>query len=63
METIFLYISDKYLNTDKKENQIFLKYKEIQSGAVANSYMRKGFLIYEEMRKYFPIYEESVSHI
>ncbi len=49
--------------TDKKENQIFLIYKEIQSGAVAKSYMRKGFLIYEEMRKYFPIYEEAVSHI
>jgi hypothetical protein len=30
-------------------------YKEIKSGAVAKSYMRKGFLIYEEMRKYFPI--------
>ena len=27
------------------------------------SYMRKGFLIYEEMRKYFPTYEEAVSHI
>jgi hypothetical protein len=40
-------------------------YKEIQSGAVAKSYMRKGFLIlmYEEMRIYFPIYEEAVSHI
>jgi hypothetical protein len=38
--------------TDKKENQIFLLYKEIQSGTVAKSYMRKGFLIYEEMRKY-----------
>jgi hypothetical protein len=37
--------------------------KEIQSGAVAKSYMRKGFLIYEEMRKYFSIYEEAVSHI
>jgi hypothetical protein len=49
--------------TDKKENQIFLKYKEIQSGAVAKPYMRKGFLIYEEMRKYFPIYEEAVSYI
>jgi hypothetical protein len=40
--------------TDKKENQIFLIYRETQSGAVAKSYMRKGFLIYEEMRKYFP---------
>jgi hypothetical protein len=42
--------------TEKKENKIFLIYKEIQNGAVAKSYMRKGFLIYEEMRKYFPIY-------
>ncbi len=50
-------------HTDKKENQIFLIYKEIQSGAVAKSYVRKGFLIYEEMRKYFPIYKEAVSHI
>ncbi len=49
--------------TDKKENQTFLIYREIQSGAVAKSYMGKGFLIYEEMRKYFPIYEEAVSHI
>jgi hypothetical protein len=49
--------------TDKKEDQIFLIYKEIQSGAVAKSYMRKGFLIYEEMRKYFPLYEVAVSHI
>jgi hypothetical protein len=26
--------------TDKKENQIFLIYREIQSGGVAKSYMR-----------------------
>jgi hypothetical protein len=32
-------------------------------GAVAKSYMRKGFQIYEEMRKYLAIYEEAVSHI
>ncbi len=51
------------LRTDKNKNKIFLIYKQIQSGAVAKSYMRKGFLIYEEMRKYFPIYEEAVSHI
>jgi hypothetical protein len=49
--------------TDKIENKIFLIYKEILMRAVAKSYMRKGFLIYEEMSKYFPIYEESVSHI
>jgi hypothetical protein len=45
------------LCTDKKENQFFLIYQEIQSGAVAKSYMRTGFLIYEEVRKYFPIYK------
>ncbi len=49
--------------TDKKENQIFLIDKEIQSGGVAKSYMRKGFLIYEETGKYFTIYEEVVRHI
>ncbi len=38
--------------TDKKEYQILLIYKEIPNGAVAKSYMRKDFLIYEEMRKY-----------
>jgi hypothetical protein len=31
--------------TDKKENKIFLIYKEIQIGAVAKSYMRKVFII------------------
>ncbi len=31
--------------------------------AVANSYMRKGFPIFEEMRKYLVIYDEAVSHI
>jgi hypothetical protein len=30
-------------------------------GAVAKSYMRKSFLIYEEMREYLVIYEETVS--
>jgi hypothetical protein len=32
-------------------------------GSVAKSYMRKGFLLYEEMRKYLTLYEEAVSHI
>ncbi len=39
--------------TDKKENKIFLIYKEIQMESGEKSYMRKGFLIYEEMQKYF----------
>ncbi len=49
--------------TDKKEYKIFLIRKEIQKGAVAKSYMRKGFLIYEEMRNYLDIYDEAVSHL
>jgi hypothetical protein len=32
--------------TDKKGNEIFLIYKEIQKGSVAKSYMTKGLLIY-----------------
>jgi hypothetical protein len=39
--------------TDKKENKIFLIYREILMGSGAKSYMRKGFLIDEEMHKYF----------
>jgi hypothetical protein len=35
-------------HTDKKENQIFLIYKEIHNGAVAKSYMTNGLLIYGE---------------
>jgi hypothetical protein len=46
--------------TDKKEKKIFFIYKKIQNGAIAKSYMRKGFLINEEMRKYLVIYEENV---
>jgi hypothetical protein len=51
--------------TDKKENKMFLLNKEIQMGSGAKSYMRKGFLIYEEMYKYFhhTVYEEVVSYI
>ncbi len=37
--------------------------KEIQMGAVAKSYMRRDFLIYEEIRKYLVIYEDAVGHI
>ncbi len=35
-------------NLIKKENEIFLVYWEIQMGSVTKSYMRKGFIIYEE---------------
>jgi hypothetical protein len=49
--------------TDKKEKKIFFIYKKIQMGSGTRSYMRKGFLIYEEVRKYLVIYEEAISHI
>jgi len=32
--------------TDKKRKKIFLSYKEIQKGSVANSYMTKGLLMH-----------------
>ncbi len=51
------------VHTVKKEKKIFLIYNEIQVGAVEKSYVRKGFLIYEEMRKYLVIYKEAVSDI
>ncbi len=35
----------------KKGNEISLIYEEIQTGSVAKSYMRKGFVIFEKMRK------------
>ncbi len=47
----------------KKENEIFRIYKEIHTGSVAKSYMRKGSIIYEEVRKYLAIYKKAISHI
>jgi hypothetical protein len=56
----YLQCSNPLFFTNKKENKIYLIYKEIQSGAFAKSYIKKGFLIYKEMRKYFLIYEKVV---
>jgi hypothetical protein len=53
-------VGTSLLDTDKKEIEIFLVYKEIQMGSVEKSYMRKGYTVYEE---YLTIYEEAVSHI
>ncbi len=52
-----LYASNNLINiyakyTVKKEKNIFLIHIEIRKGSGAKSYMRKGFLVYEEMRKY-----------
>jgi hypothetical protein len=44
----------------KKGKKVFLIYHEIQKGSGAKSYMRKGFLIYENMRKHLVINEEAV---
>jgi hypothetical protein len=48
--------------TDKKENEIFLTYKEIQMGSVAKSSMRKGFLIYEDAVSHIQ-YDFATDHI
>jgi hypothetical protein len=40
--------------TDKKENETFLIYKEIQMGSGAKPYMKKGFLLYEECANFPP---------
>ncbi len=50
-------------HTDKKENQVFLTFREIQSGAVAKSYMTNSLLIYGEIFAHFLIYQESLPHI
>jgi hypothetical protein len=44
------------LYTDKKENVIFLIYKEIQNGAVAKSFMTNVLLIYGGKFAHFLIY-------
>jgi hypothetical protein len=43
--------------TDKKENGIFLTYREIQMGSVAKSYMRKCVNIYPYTRRPIVIYD------
>ncbi len=58
-----LHLDLRYAFNVKKEKKIFLEYQEIQKGSGSKSYMRKGFLIYEEMRKYLVIYGEAVCHI
>jgi hypothetical protein len=47
---------DQIQCTDKKEKQVFLIHKEIQSGAVAKSCMTNGLLIYGEIFANFLIY-------
>ncbi len=54
LRRITYVVANQY--TDKKENQIFLIYKEIQSGAVAKSYLTNGLLIYMEIFTHFLIY-------
>ena len=60
METLRLRVTSKYwgkpIHTDKKENKIFLIYKEIQNEAVAKSYMTNGLLINGEIFAHFLIY-------
>jgi hypothetical protein len=54
-----LSLSGKSFKCYTDKNKI---YKEIQMGAVAKSYRRKGFQIYDKMCKYLVIYEDAVCH-
>ncbi len=56
LEPCMLTLGAFHAHTDKKEKKIFLKYKEIQGGAVAKSYMTNGLLIYGEIFAHFLIY-------
>jgi hypothetical protein len=47
MHVQFVHCTLNTVYTDKKENKIFLIYKDIQKGAVAKSYMTNGLLIYD----------------
>ncbi len=49
--------------TDKKGNQIFLIYRDIQNGAVAKLYMTNGLPIYREIFTHFLIYLEALPQI
>jgi|688.fasta_scaffold1189809_1 hypothetical protein len=55
--------SSKSMGALTKKKIKFASYIGIQKGAVAKSYMRQGFPIYEEMRKFLVIYEMAVSYI
>jgi hypothetical protein len=50
MVLLWLFFTAAALIKKKKIPHI---YHEIQMGSGAKSYMRKGFLIYEELHKYF----------
>jgi hypothetical protein len=52
-----------YIDKEEKEIYLILVYQKIQMGSFPKSYMRKGFLIYEEMCKYLTICEEAVSYL
>jgi hypothetical protein len=53
-------MGDSY--TDKKENQIFLIYREIQSGAVAKSYVTNGLLTPQKKVHEFPVSSRDVTN-
>jgi hypothetical protein len=46
-----------------KKKRKFSSCKGILKGLSAKSFMRKGFLIFDEMRIYFVVYEEAVCQI
>jgi hypothetical protein len=49
--------------THKKDDKIFLIYKEIQNGSVEKSHITNGLHIYGEIFVHILIYQEALSHI
>ncbi len=49
------------LKKEKKENPVFVIYKEIQNGAFAKSYMTNGLLIYGKIFAHFLIYDFAIA--
>ncbi len=47
----------------KKKIKFSSYIRKFRRERLQRSYMRKGFLIYEEMSKYLVIFEEAISHI
>jgi hypothetical protein len=51
------------VHTDKKENQVFLIYREIQTGAVAKSYITNDLLIYGEYFRISSYFRKPFPHL
>ncbi len=63
ISSIIFWVEFRMVYTDKKENTIFLIYKEIQEGAVAKSCMTNGLPICDLIFALFLIYKKALPYI